>query len=329
MMSWLSRILSILTLCISSHALAKPDEGLSLLRDYDRRVAAISYRLATSNVALCPDVENWSGMTVHDLNQYGPRFREAARETFGLRDDNQPAILAIIEDSPAARAGLREDDAVLAINGAPVVAPPLEPQASYRSIDRINSLLEAALATGRITVTVANGQSARTVELAGTPGCTSRVEVGSGTDLNAAADGQIVQVSAALIEFVDNDDELAVMTAHEMAHNILRHREKLKAAHVPRGLLSFVGRNAARIKTTEEEADYLGLYLAARAGYDISAGIKLWERLGRNTLWGIFGSPTHPGWKVRQAVVRATMAEIDMKKAGGLPLAPSSQRPQP
>lgn len=327
MKKYLSLVAGLIVLVMGDVALAQPDAGLLELQNIDRRVATISYQLATRNTELCREHANWSGLTFHDLNQYGPPFRPQVSESFGLGEDNRPAILAMVKGSPADLAGLRENDTIMAINGVPLSVQPLERKASYRSIGIFNSLMEAALAAGEVEITSRDGAGTlRTAMLKGVPGCASRVEVGPGTVLNAGADGQIIQVSAALVDFVKSDDELAVLTAHEMAHNILHHRARLDAQKVSRGLLSGFGKNASRIKVTEVEADYVGLYLAARAGYDISAGASFWKRLGSRVGLGIFHGATHPSWDARQEMVRATIAEIAGKKVAGQPVVPDPDR---
>src|SRR3546814_17247433 len=58
-----------------------------------------------------------------------------------------------------------------------------------------------------------------------------------------------------LVDFSPDDAELAAAIAHELAHNILRHRARLDAAGVDRGLAKQFGRNARMFKQTEIEAD--------------------------------------------------------------------------
>ena len=70
-----------------------------------------------------------------------------------------------------------------------------------------------------------------------------------------------------------------------------------------RGFLGNFGSNARRIRETEIEADRLSVYLMERAGYDPAAAVRFWSRFGRRGL-NFLGSPTHPNWRRRIAVVR-------------------------
>ena len=131
-----------------------------------------------------------------------------------------------------------------------------------------------------------------------------------GKRLNASADGTYVQLTTAVIDFVRNDDELALVIAHELSHNILKHREKLDAQGVSRGLFRSFGKNPGRIRATENEADRLALRLMHKAGFDIAVAPAFWDRFGRETSHGIFSDGTHASRKERVAIAEAEIAAI-------------------
>ncbi len=132
--------------------------------------------------------------------------------------------------------------------------------------------------------------------------------------MNAEADGRYVQVTSAIVDYVASDDELAVVIGHELAHNIRGHRAALDAQGVGTGLFSKFGKNAAKTRATEIEADRLGLYLMARAGYDPEAAPAFWRRFGREHGAGIFADATHPGWRKREEYLRDVIEEIAGKR---------------
>jgi beta-barrel assembly-enhancing protease len=105
-----------------------------------------------------------------------------------------------------------------------------------------------------------------------------------------------------LIEFAGDDQELAAAVAHELAHNLLDHRQQLKTKRRTKSTL-----------VTEIEADRLSVWLMANAGYDPNAALRFAERYGRKTGLGIFSDGTHFRWQKR---VKVMQAEIDlMQKA--------------
>ncbi len=123
--------------------------------------------------------------------------------------------------------------------------------------------------------------------------------------------------------YAKEDDELAAVLAHELAHNILGHRARLDEAKVSRGMFKSVGRNARLIRETEVEADRLSIYLLDRAGYPIEGATRFWRRFGPQHGLGIFASPTHPGWKQRVATMEQEATVLaKLKEQGPRPLPP-------
>jgi beta-barrel assembly-enhancing protease len=301
---------------------ASPSSDLVLLKAIDARVAQIGYRLATRNVPLCANAKPLSGFEIHDLAQYAPFYRAEAARIFSL--DGRPSVLTTVKNSPADRAGLRGGDRIVAIGGS-AIAPSPAPRgkASYKSVADAEAALAAALSSGGLTLQIERGGSTRTVSFVGDRGCPSRVQVVGGSKLNAHADGAYVEISTGMVGFTNSDDELAVVIAHEMAHNVLGHKQKLDADHVSRGLFGGFGRNGARIRATENEADRVGLYLMARAGYDITVAPAFWSRYGRKTGAGLLSDRTHPGTRERVTLSQAVIAEITAKQARGDLLTPT------
>jgi predicted Zn-dependent protease len=94
------------------------------------------------------------------------------------------------------------------------------------------------------------------------------------------------------------DDEIAQIMGHEIAHALLGHgRERMSRAIAMQGgvLLGSIvaGQDLSALtpvadialtlpnsRTGETEADRYGIELAARAGYDPRAAVRLWEKMG-------------------------------------------------
>ena len=292
------------------------EPSLVALRALDRRVATIGHRLATANVGWCRDRAWLGGFVLHDLAQYAPEARPAASRAFGL--DRGAGVLALAENGPAERAGLRADDIVQAFDGVALPQEISGPAASFAGAERILTALEQALADGRVTVSGLRAGAPLTIGVQAERGCASRFQILPSTRLNAYADGRYVQVTSAIADYVADDSELAVVVAHEFAHNVLRHRARLDAAGVRRGLLANFGRNARLIRETEAEADRLSIWLLARAGYDPMATARFWRRFGQRGL-NIFGSPTHGGWRGRVARFEAEIAAMRAAGPNGRP----------
>lgn len=168
------------------------------------------------------------------------------------------------------------------------------------------------------------------------------------TSLNAYADGTAVYFSPAMINFASRDQDLAFILSHEFAHNIMRHVDgKMQnamlgtllgvAADLAAASQGFdsqgqfgklgmgVGANAYSPEF-ENEADYIGLYLLARSGYEYHTAPEFWRRMSVENPQAIYTRSTHPSNSERFVNMNKTIAEIDYKKANNLPLVPEFRK---
>lgn len=291
-----------------------------MLRDMDARIAAISHRLAMASADICPDKAPLTGLLMQDEGQYAPEWRAEARSDLGLSD--APTVTVLVAGSAAAQAGVKAGDHILAIDGK---ATPRSDgtAASYRVVEASIGLLASELQDGAARLSIERQGKPMDITLAAARACPANVELVPGKRLAASADGKTVHVSTALATFAGSDDAVAVPIAHEMAHNILRHPERLDKLGVTRGLLAPLGKGRGAIRATEEEADVFAAYMLARAGYDLNAALDFWQRYGAKTDLGPLNDGTHPGKTARLELARRTVAEIRAKQAAGQPLIPS------
>lgn len=265
------------------------------LIEKDLRLATVGFHLARANAPYCRNQMRNPGWVLHDIAQYGDA--ENARVAFDFR---QPvAVAAVVEGGPAAQAGIVPGDGLAARNGQQWEWAQSARMTSRR-IDTIRAELQTILdRDGRIAITLATRAGERKLTISPDPVCISDFWVDVRPKRDAGADGVRVRVTSGLIDYVQDDDELAAVVAHEMAHNLLDHRPRINATK--KGKTSV-------IKDTEEEADRLSVWLMANAGYDPEAAITFWERYGKETGLGIFSAPTHYRWQTRVTMLRE---EID------------------
>lgn len=134
--------------------------------------------------------------------------------------------------------------------------------------------------------------------------------------------GKIMFYTGLIEQLSLNDDEIAAIMGHEMAHELREHaRERISQAQVGSVGLSVVGQltgvqgaaldlagavmNVGILlpfsRVHEVEADRIGIELAARSGYDPAAAIAIWERMAKLSQGGAppeFLS-THPSYDSR------------------------------
>ena len=82
-----------------------------------------------------------------------------------------------------------------------------------------------------------------------------------------------------------------------------------------------LAQNGVKLRATEIEADRLGVWLMARAGYDIGKVVPFWQRLARRT-GDLLSDGTHPGWRDRLARVADAVAAVRAQQAAHVPLLP-------
>jgi predicted Zn-dependent protease len=163
--------------------------------------------------------------------------------------------------------------------------------------------------------------------------------------LNAHADGKRVVMYPAMMDFAENDNELAFVVAHEFAHNIMKHPDAAKqnigigallgvAIDIAAtaggmntgGQFSQIGASQGHLSYApefEHEADYVGLYILARSGYPIKDAPMFWRRMSLASPQSIYISTTHPTNPARTIEMDKTVQEINYKKQRGLPLSPN------
>jgi metalloendopeptidase OMA1, mitochondrial len=148
-----------------------------------------------------------------------------------------------------------------------------------------------------------------------------------------ALPGGKMAVYTGILPITQNEAGLAVVMGHELSHAIARHgAERMGQQMVQSGLLE--GVNILRPdwaeyaelglvgfdllvsrpwgRSQESEADHIGLFLMAEAGYDPREAVAFWERMSSMTGGG--GGPewlsTHPSHGTRIADIKALLPEV-------------------
>jgi hypothetical protein len=287
-------------------------DGLTALRAVDLRLATIAHRLVTGNVALCRDRAPATGLVLHAATQYDSSTADAARAVFGFA--TPIAVEAVVPDSAGARAGIVANDGIATIGGTALAARAAAPSSADR--DAALDVLEKQ--DGPVRLDIVRGGRPQQAMVAAPAGCRARFEVLLGSEMLAQSDGKVIQIGVRFFERY-SDDENAVIVAHELAHAILRHGDRLEAAGVKGGLLGEIGRNARLGQQAETEADVLGVTLLHNAGYDPASAARFWQAHGGDIDGGIFRSRTHPATAKRVAAIQAAAAAIPAGERPYLP----------
>lgn len=286
-----------------------PTAVLAALRDGDLRLARIGYRLATANAALCDRLQPGTGLQLHSLGQYAPASRAAAKAFFGFA--TPAGVEGVVPGSSAARADVHPNDALAQIGTSSVASLVGETPAEASSAGLV--ALDAALAKlppdQPIELSLVRDGAPIRRTIRPVPACRTRFELRIGSGFDAQADGTMVQIGSRFLDDYD-DAGLAAVVAHELAHNILHHRERLEARGVDFGMLAGVGANVKYFRQTETQADLLSVYLLVNAGYDPAIAPAFWRRFGASAGGGILRDRTHPAWQDRVATIEHEIAQL-------------------
>lgn len=244
-------------------------------------------------------------------------------------------IEGVYTGSAAAKAGLKKGDLLISYNGVNAPTGKKAFEQLYKTIRRTdNSGLPVEIVVERDNKTLS-------FEFEPDMICPYSVYTDASINaINAYADGANIYLSQQLVDYVDDDTALAAVISHELAHNVLGHREA-KTTNMGVGLIlgatadiltrgngmgAASGANAGALafsKEFEMEADYVSVYFMARAGYDYKSMGIIQKMLAARNHWSNYqDGETHPTPSARYALMMETAKEIDLKKAFGEEISP-------
>ncbi len=236
---------------------ARPDDTdfSDVLQDYkdlNDRVIRLQAPLRLANAKLCPKTERDPGFIVHSLDDYPPHIRMMAQEFLGLPETGV-FIRNVRRGSPAHAAQIQEGDQIIAINNKGIE--------NRTAQDRFYKALARNAFNGgqtRIRLQSAQGQTYDT-KLRAQTACNIPVSVVFSENMNGHTDGTGVFITSSLMKTVGDDVNLSLVLAHEMAHVIADHIQRVPSAEL------------------ELEADRMALVLMQNAGLNIDRAIEFWR----------------------------------------------------
>lgn len=302
----------------------------------DARAFSVMYPLLGANAEFCGSyLRPMAGLMVWNAHSVGNAYRQAAQSLYGL--DDRLVVKTVARSSPALKAGILSGDIVETVNGRAMAG-----KSAVRNFSD-------ALAQGPAQLGIRRDGRLRQIKLSPVAVCNFPIRVDhDSNDVNAYADGKGIIVTRGMMRFVENDDELALVLSHELAHNALTHVDKLQQNAMAGGLggLLVDGLFAAGGISTngqfaqlgmdfgatrhsvgfEQEADYVGMYFMERAGYSARGVAGFWRRMAAENSDSITARRSHPTSPERFLAIEGTYAEIAAKKKSGKPLTPNFTR---
>lgn len=259
-------------------------KALKFQIEYLTKVNNIGYKLLLN----FPEKEKmgnfvYSGLLLSEMDRYLSRL-------YNLHLEQGVVVIGVVDNSPAQKSGIVPGDMITHIEGLPVRE--LTDAAYVFNHKAPRQQVELSFRRAGIGQNVRFRLESKPLNVA--------FRMVDEQEVNAGAGPNLIAVTYGLMKFVKNDDELAVVLGHELAHIARGHHMKgagiglismltglaagLGANKISPGSGDIVMRsvaaafNARFSQDFEREADYFGLKYVDLAGFKIEAGVEVWER---------------------------------------------------
>ncbi|MEX0807013.1 MAG: M48 family metallopeptidase [Candidatus Binatia bacterium] len=309
----------------------------------EQKLLRISDRISAAGAELCgEEIAFRAGFVLADRNSLPEENREIAVRILKLvRDD--PQVTYVTPGLPADTAGLKVGDIILKVGDKKVSE--IIPDAK----SKVKPIYEIIKTNGKTPyqLEILRFEETKPLTIKPVAVCKYPVALSNDDKVNAFADGEKIGITTGMLRFAKDDDELAFIVSHEIAHNALGHLSRMRGNQLAGGALGILldigvaalgvntggaftraGMNAGSLVFSQDfelEADYLGIYFAGRAGYDVTKAPDFFRRMSNEhpgTIKGNFFS-THPSNPERTLAVESTIKELRHRIHAEEPLLPS------
>jgi hypothetical protein len=243
-------------------------------------------------------------MSVLLLDRLEAPLRDAAVRRFGSK--RGVFVTAVFEGLPASAAGVKVGDRILEVEGAGPRTPTW--RLAGIGVRATTGLSLPAIEGSEITLSIQRGAQSHQVRVPVRLGCGYPVSLARSDEINAFAWRDQVVLLSGILRFMRRDEALALVVGHEIGHVVLGHTRRSSGSSL----------------RLERDADYLGAYLAARAGFTLNSDDYALLRLSYEdpTQLAQARGATHPSGPERQLAFERTLDEIRRKRETGAELVP-------
>ena len=313
-------------------------EQIDQVRDYFAQLSRlnnVAFRIRVANRDDCKR-RAWDqiGLNAGTVASLPRKYRSFVHEALSV-SWTQATVLSVAETSPAAAAGIKPGDHLLTFNNEPVP--------HSRTMNWISKFVRSN-GERPIQVLVRRDGVDTIHSITPVEACPIPIELKTDTEINAFTTDDEIVVHSSILRLAHTDDQLALVIGHELAHSNLGHLDKKRAntilgwaggAAIDAGILlggvstggafnrafTLSGARAFNVEF-EREADYVGAYYAARAGYELAGTEEFWRALSLENPDNLRIATDHPVTPVRFVQMQKVAAEIAEKQRRGLPLMP-------
>lgn len=302
-----------------------------------KRLQAVASKVVVSGAMLCGDkVAPYFGLSTWNQEAFQKEWKTAVQSKYGLTDSVHIANVA--SGSISDVAGFKEGDIIVSVDEW--IAP--TGKDAPTKVDE--KLAQIGKYETPVNFVIKRDGVEKKIIAAPTQACDFKVELSPADEKNAYADGKKIVIYKGMMDFFKTDEEIALVVSHELAHNSMNHIDaKKKNALVGGffGALLDIAAAAGGVNTNgeftrmtmnagagaysvefEQEADYVGLYFMATAGFKIDEAPLFWRRMATNNSQAISMKSSHPTTPDRFVAIESTIKEINQKIANHQPLKP-------
>lgn len=295
---------------------------LAWIQDHNR-LYKVAAPLMIANVDLCHNnARRILGFTAKTRYSYSLDFVLAAETALGL--DDRLRVINVLPKSGAEKAGIREGDALVAINGKEL---PRGENAEREAAVIFGTQTRGQQQTDLVVARDKQDNEELVITVPLTQACAFGIELANVDAVMSVADGYRIAISRGMLQAVPSDTDLAYVIAHEFARNLIttRPRNEVSAFIDQVRFITLAQREKASsdaIPATspevEAEADKIALYMLARAGIPVDRYAEFWRLLEPIAL----ENSMQASIEKRAAEIGRVINVIARKKAAGAPLLP-------
>ena len=309
--------------------------ALELALKQQHRLQNVAVPLLEAAAPFCGEkVRGASGFVATNAFRWKKEYYNAALSA-GFSDTL--VVLNVAPGSAAAQAGLVAGYRLLAVDSTPVLV-------GRNAIDDLSAKIPSAndKRTTPYRLTVRRGDTTSTIDINPHLSC-AYTPIATPEDMvNAYADGHSIFITAGIMRFLPDDNDLAVVVAHEIAHDAMRHIDAqmknsligallgavVDVAAATQGVNTDFASQGAKLGSMvfsqdfEREADYVGLYILALGRRPYGQAANLWRQIGAANPGSIKFATSHPTTAERFVRLDTWRGEVNKKVALGQALQP-------
>ena len=282
------------------------------------RLQKVGYPILKNSSELCENTISSLGVM---FNAYvtSDKYSDIEKEVYEI--DDRLLLTYVIPSSSAFKSGLRSNDEIVSIN---YIKATIDKEKFHKELEKLRAKSDS------LKVIYKRQGEERVATFDPDLICNYPILLVQNDSVNAFANGSQIGITTGMIRFAQKDEQLGLVIAHELGHNIMDHISKLRtnsllgtivdlaAAYYGVNTQGVFGQAGARMYSQEfeAEADYVGIYYMERAGYSIDNVADFWRDMAVEHPGSINQShaSTHPATPERFLEINAAIEEIKEKK---------------